>query len=202
MCAFQTTIPNVSRISFGAIRDGGREDDEGMRIKFGQDMATGLLFLIIGLGALYIGKDYPMGTANRPGTGVLPTILSWCLVGTGGLLAFKSIFSGDTKITDINWRPLVMVTLGVVLFGLTIDHLGLFISMGLSMALVAGAMTETRWGEFLLFFAILFFASWTVFICLLGMPINACPSVVSCDLCWIVKAPIKFVYDVITWVVR
>ena len=46
-----------------------------MRIKLGQDMATGLLFAVIGIGALIIGWDYPMGLWTRPGTGVLPAIL-------------------------------------------------------------------------------------------------------------------------------
>ena len=82
-----------------------------MRIKWGQDLATGLLFIAIGLGALIIGWDYPRGTPQRPGTGVLPLALSWCLIGTGGILATKSIASGDSEITGINWRALFLVTL-------------------------------------------------------------------------------------------
>ncbi|MFM9940008.1 MAG: tripartite tricarboxylate transporter TctB family protein [Hyphomicrobiaceae bacterium] len=173
-----------------------------MRIRFGQDMATGLLFMVIGAGALYIGKDYPMGTANRPGTGVLPYILSWCLLGTGGLLAVKAFTSGDSAITGINWRPLCLVTLALVVFGFGIDKLGLFITMGMSTALCAAAMTETKWNEYLIFLGILAFASWTTFVCLLGMPVNACPSFAPCELCWLVKAPIRILYDAFNWVVR
>ena len=61
-----------------------------MRIKSGQDLATGLLFVLIGAGGLWFGADYPMGTAQRPGTGVLPYILSWCLIATGGLHWLKA----------------------------------------------------------------------------------------------------------------
>ena len=43
-----------------------------MRIKSTQDLATGLLFVAVGLAAFWIGADYNMGTAQRPGTGVLP----------------------------------------------------------------------------------------------------------------------------------
>ena len=57
-----------------------------MRIKSGQDFATGLLFIAIGLGALLDRRRLRMGTAQRPGTGVLPRILAWCLIGCGGLL--------------------------------------------------------------------------------------------------------------------
>jgi hypothetical protein len=45
------------------------------------------LLLAFGLAGLWIGADYPMGTAQRPGTGVLPHILSWCLIATGVLLS-------------------------------------------------------------------------------------------------------------------
>ncbi len=62
-----------------------------MRVRAGQELATGLLFILIGGGALYIGADYPMGIPQRPGTGVLPRILSWCLVGTGFVLLLQAV---------------------------------------------------------------------------------------------------------------
>ena len=52
-----------------------------------------LAMLATGVAALWIGADYAMGTAQRPGTGVLPRILAWCLVGTGGLLWIKAFLS-------------------------------------------------------------------------------------------------------------
>jgi hypothetical protein len=62
-----------------------------MRVRAGQELATGLLFILIGGGALYIGADYPMGIPQRPGTGVLPRILSWCLVATGLVLLAQAV---------------------------------------------------------------------------------------------------------------
>jgi len=176
-----------------------------MRVRFGQDLATGLLFLFIGIGAIltiYFYDHMSMGTPNRPGTGVLPLALSWCLIGTGTLLAIKSLLSGDSEITGINWRPLILVTAGVTVFGLAIDLLGLFLTMTLSMSICAAAMTETRWGEYAVFLAIMIVSSWAMFVCFLGMPINACPAAVPCDLCWIVKTPIKAAYDALMMVVR
>ena len=81
-----------------------------MRIKSSQDFATGLLLAAVGLAALWIGADYPMGTAQRPGTGVLPRILAWCLVGTGGLLLIKSIYSVGSPIRSWALRPLLAGT--------------------------------------------------------------------------------------------
>jgi len=43
-----------------------------MRVKSGQDLAPGILFILVGGAALWIGACSPMGTAQRPGAGVLP----------------------------------------------------------------------------------------------------------------------------------
>jgi len=100
-----------------------------MRIKVGQDFASGLLFVAVGLAGLWLGADYPMGTAQRPGTGVLPYILCWCLIGTGGLLIIKSIFAGGAAIEGWSWRPILAITAGTVVFGMMIDDYGLVATM-------------------------------------------------------------------------
>ena len=86
-----------------------------MRITSGQDIVTGLLFVATGLGALWIASDYPMGSAQRPGTGVLPYILSWCLVGTGLLLWVKTIIADGLDSTTWAWvGGLLLAGVGVV----------------------------------------------------------------------------------------
>jgi hypothetical protein len=150
-----------------------------MRIRSGQDLATGLLFIAVGIAAIWIGADYPMGTPQRPGTGVLPRILAWCLIGTGGLLLIKSISSNGGHITGWAWRPLLAVTLGTVAFGFMIDEYGLLLTMIVSMAICALGTAETRWSEFAAFMLIMMVASWAMFIWLLGMPIKVWPNVTS-----------------------
>ncbi len=147
-----------------------------MRVKFGQDMASGLLFIIIGLGAVWIGADYPMGTRQRPGTGVLPIILAWCLVGSGAILLVKGLLAGDVSIGDWSWRPLLFVTLAVIAFGLCIDSLGLIITMIISLTLCAMGTPETRWPEFGVFLLVMLAIGFGTFIWLLGMPIATWPS--------------------------
>jgi hypothetical protein len=146
-----------------------------MRIKSGQDLATGLLLAAVGLAAFWIGADYPMGTAQRPGTGVLPRILAWCLIGTGGLLLIKSIYSAGPRIGSWAWRPLLAVTAGTVVFGLIVDDYGLVASMIVAMTICALGTAETRWSEFAVFTLIMIVASWAMFIWLLGMPIKTWP---------------------------
>jgi hypothetical protein len=147
-----------------------------MQIKGGQDFATGLLFVAVGLGALWVGADYAMGTAQRPGTGVLPRILAWCLIGTGGLLLIKSVFTTGAPLSGWVWRPVLAVTGATVAFGFMVDDFGLVLSMIVSMSICALGTAETRWGEFAVFTLIMIVGSWAMFIWLLGMPIKTWPS--------------------------
>ncbi len=146
-----------------------------MQSRTGQDFAAGILFALVGIGAIWIGSDYPMGTAQRPGTGVLPYILAWCLVGTGGLLIFKAVMSGDTPVGAWAWRSLIAVTLSVIAFGVLIDDLGLALTMIISLTLCALGTPETRWGEYAIFLAIMLAIGIGTFIWLLGMPIPLGP---------------------------
>lgn len=146
-----------------------------MRIKSMQDLATGLLFLIIGIGAFYIGSSYSMGIAQRPGTGVLPRILAYCLIGSGALLLIKSFMTEGPKLEDFAWRPLAMVTLAAIAFSLLIDRAGLIVTMIVSLTIAACGTPETRWREFALFMVLMLAIGLGVFIYGLGMPIKVLP---------------------------
>lgn len=146
-----------------------------MRVRTGQDFAAGLMFFLIGFAAYWIGADYPMGTSQRPGTGVLPRILAWCLMGSGSILIIKALVSGDVQITPWAWRPLVAVTAAAIVFGMFIDDLGLVVTMILSMTLCTLGTAETRWPEFAKFLVLMIAGSWALFIWLLGMPIATWP---------------------------
>ena len=155
-----------------------------MRIKSSQDVATGLLFIAVGLAALWVGADYPIGTAQRPGTGVLPRILAWCLIGTGALLWIKAAFTDGPRLTGWAWRPAIMITLATVAFALLADRFGLVVSMLASMTLAALGTPETRWREYALFALLMVAIGIGVFIYALGMPIPILPKDLPRALLW------------------
>jgi hypothetical protein len=146
-----------------------------MQIRVGQDFLTGIMFVLIGLGALWVGADLSLGTPQRPGTGVLPRILSWCLVGTGAMLLIKAVLVGDVATGPWAWRPLLFVTLATVVFGMTVDSLGLVVAMITSLTLCAMGTPETRWPEYFIFLLIMLGIGVGMFISLLGMPIPIWP---------------------------
>jgi hypothetical protein len=146
-----------------------------MRIKGEQDFATGLMFIAIGAAALWVGADYAMGTAQRPGTGVLPRILAWCLIGTGALLGARSTLVEGPRLSGWAWRPAIMVTLAAIAFALLVDRAGLIATMAVSLTLAALGTPETRWREYFLFLLFLMAIGAVVFIKALGMPIPLWP---------------------------
>jgi putative tricarboxylic transport membrane protein len=146
-----------------------------MHVKSSKDFATGLLFLAIGIGVFYIGSTYNMGTAQRPGTGVLPRILAWCLMGSGVLLCIQAMLQEGPKLDAWAWRPLIMITLATIAFALLIDSAGLVIAMIVTMTLAALGTHETRWVEFGLFSLLMLAIGIGIFILGLGMPIKVFP---------------------------
>lgn len=156
-----------------------------MRIKGSQDFASGILFMAFGAIALYIGKDYPMGVWQRPGTGVLPAILSVLLLLTGLTLLIKGLLANGDAIGNWSWRPYFFTTLAVIAFGLLIDDLGLVVTTVISLTLCALGTAETRWMEFTMFLAIMIVIGVSMFICALGMPIPTCPKSAPCNYCWL-----------------
>jgi putative tricarboxylic transport membrane protein len=77
-----------------------------------------MLFALFGAAALYIGADYSMGSAQRPGTGVLPHILSWCLVVTGLVLILQGVLA-ESKVVRSALPTIVISALAsaVLFFG-------------------------------------------------------------------------------------
>ena len=155
-----------------------------MRIKIGQDFATGLLFIAVGLAAFWIGADYPMGTAQRPGTGVLPRILAWCLIGTGALLWLKALLVEGPNLTRWAWRPVIMISLATVAFALLVDRLGLVVAMLVSMTLAALGTPQTRWLEYALFTLVMVAIGVGMFVYGLRMPIPIWPKDLPGALSW------------------
>jgi putative tricarboxylic transport membrane protein len=151
------------------------EELPGMHVKSSKDFAAGLMFLAIGIGAYYIGASYNMGIPQRPGTGVLPRILAWCLMGSGVLLCIQALLAEGPKLDAWAWRPLIMITLATIAFALLVDPAGLVVAMIVSMTLAALGTPDTRWGEFALFMVLMLAIGVGLFIYGLGMPIKVLP---------------------------
>ena len=88
-----------------------------------------MLFALIGAAGLWIGRDYPLGTGSRLGTGVFPRILCWGLVRIGAIVLLRGLVSHGAAIGAWAWRPVLLISAAAVSFALLIEPAGLFVAM-------------------------------------------------------------------------
>src|SRR5262245_52225317 len=100
-----------------------------------KDVLAGLLFMGVGVLGLWLSRDYPIGTAFRMGTGYVPRLLCWTLLGLGAVVLVQGLRDGQAQrrlsFGDgmTGWRPVIFVTAGLVAFALSLERLGLVIAI-------------------------------------------------------------------------
>lgn len=90
-----------------------------------KDFLSGLMFICFGLIALYFGQKLALGTPVRMGPGYVPRMLSLTLIGLGGLVCIIALVSGSESVERLKWKPITLVTIGIVCFGLLFERAGL-----------------------------------------------------------------------------
>lgn len=135
-----------------------------------QDLLAGVLFLLIGLGAVAGARDYEMGTAMRMGPAYFPTVLGWILYAFGAFLLLRGIARGGGAAVTWGWRPLAFVTLALLAFGFVIPRFGLLPALVAMFLACTAAGRGFRVGEVLLLTAVLSAFAVGVFVYALKLP--------------------------------
>ena len=141
-----------------------------MKLPDSKDFWSGVMLIAIGAAALYIGRDYPFGTALRMGAGFFPIVLGAMLVLFGVYFVARGLRSGDR--IEGNWSPraLVILPLAFVLFGVLMQHAGFVPALLLLVVGSAMAGTEFRLVEVLVLAVLLTATCVALFIWALGLP--------------------------------
>jgi hypothetical protein len=151
-----------------------------MKIKSPKDFWSGLMFVASGLFfAIWAITHYQMGTAVRMGPAYFPTMLGGLMVALGLIILVGSLAIQGPKVPPFLFRPLLMISLGLVLYGYLMKPLGL---VGATAALVyVGALGghEFRWKEVTILYVILILFSWLVFVKGLSLPFPLWPAAYS-----------------------
>jgi hypothetical protein len=145
-----------------------------------KNVLAGLMFIGVAVAALWISRDYPIGTALRMGTGYVPRLLCWILLGLGAVVLFQGAREAEPERTPTTtgsspWRPVVFVTASLVVFGLSIERLGLVVSILMLIGIGAIAARDLRPLETLAAALVLIALSWAIFILGLGLTIPVWP---------------------------
>ncbi|MCC6777415.1 MAG: tripartite tricarboxylate transporter TctB family protein [Hyphomicrobiales bacterium] len=146
-----------------------------------KDVLSGLMFIAVGALGLWLSRDYPVGTALRMGTGYVPRLLCWILIGLGvvvllrGLRVASALHAPTVGDLGMAWRPLLLVTASLVVFGLGIERLGLVVSILLMVGLAAFAARSLKLLETVLAALVLVALAWGIFILGLGLTMPVWP---------------------------
>lgn len=90
-----------------------------------KDFLSGLMFIGFGLIALYFGQKLALGTPVRMGPGWVPRMLALVMMGLGGLICVVALVAGSDPVEKPKWKPITLVTIGIVCFALLFERAGL-----------------------------------------------------------------------------
>jgi hypothetical protein len=147
----------------------------GSAIRGKQDFLAGLLFVSFGLAAVIIGRDYPFGTSMRMGPGYFPTILGWLLTALGLVLVVRGMLLRDEPLGRIALAPTLFVLGAVALFALTVERLGIVVSVALVVLVSALPSGHFRWHEVLGLAVVMIALAVGLFTYGLGLPFKILP---------------------------
>ncbi|RJG08392.1 tripartite tricarboxylate transporter TctB family protein [Massilia cavernae] len=142
-------------------------------IRHPKDFWIGIIFLFFGLAAVFIGRDYPMGSAGRMGPAYFPTILGGMLALVGVGAAARAFVRHGEAVGRFHIKELVLVLAAEILFGVLMRGAGLVPAIIVLVLVSAFASPKFRWREVLALAAGLAAFSVLVFAKLLGLPMAA-----------------------------
>jgi hypothetical protein len=146
-----------------------------IRIRSPQDFGAGLLFLAIALFALWVARDYPVGTAVRMSSGYFPRLLCFTLILLGAYVTLRSLVVEGPVVTRVRLRPLIMITVAVAVFAFSIKTLGLVLATALLTLIGGYASPNVRLIEMVAAATVLAVMAIAIFVWGIGLPIPVWP---------------------------
>ena len=147
-----------------------------MKIKSPKDFWAGLMFFGVGVFFMVWSISfYQMGSAVRMGPAYFPALLGGLLAVLGAIVLAGSFAVEGPPVPPFSFRPLILLSVGVVLYGYLMKPLGL---VGATAALVyvsAAGGHEFNWKEVTVLYIVLILFSWLVFVKGLTLPFPVWP---------------------------
>lgn len=153
-----------------------------MKVKSEKDFWSGLMFIAVGAAFAWGATNYSFGSSARPGPAYFPFGLGVLMAILGGMILFKALtfeVEGGDKIGAWAWKPLVMITATVAIFGWMLPHMGMVVALPILVVVAALAGDEFHWKDALISSIILTAGSWFIFIWGLNLTIPLWPSFIK-----------------------
>ena len=150
-----------------------------MKIKSEKDFWSGLMFIIVGVAFAYGATNYSFGSSARPGPAYFPFGLGVLMSILGAMILFKALtfeVEGGDRIGPWAWKPLIMITATVAIFGWMLPHMGMVVALPILVLVASLAGDEFHWKDALINSTILTVGCWVIFIYGLKLTIPLWPS--------------------------
>ena len=147
-----------------------------MRIKNPQDFWSGMFFIALGVLAIYLSRNYTMGSASQPGPGYFPVWLGGIMTAFGvviGGLSFKLEGEADQRLALREWgfRPWLVLPITLAIYAILMDaELGFVPSLMVLIVGCALAHKDVHWPETILLSIFLTAGAVAIFVYGLGLP--------------------------------
>ena len=151
-----------------------------MRIKSPKDFWAGLMFLGFGLFfSVWALTHYQMGTAVRMGPAYFPTVLGGLLAVLGLIVFIQSFAIEGPPIPEMSMRPLILISIGCVVYGYLMKPAGLVLSTAALVYISAFGGHEFKFKEVTILYVVLIIFSVLVFVKGLTLPFPLWPAAFS-----------------------
>ena len=150
--------------------------EEMMKIRAEKEFWSGIMFLVCAAVAIATARGYSLGSVGKMGPGYFPLSLGILLGTIGVVTIIKSFLVDGPPLEKLNPWPLAAIATSVVLFGLSIERLGLVISILIVTTILAVSFRGISWLGFLGLTAALIALSVTVFAYALQLPLTIWPT--------------------------
>jgi hypothetical protein len=136
-----------------------------------KDFWAGVIYVVVGMAAIIIGRDYGMGTASKMGPAYFPTVLGGLLALVGLISIARSFLRPGEPIGTFAYKGAALVLGSTVLFGALVRGAGVIIALFVLVVLSAYASIKFRWGVSIALAIGLIVFSVLIFIKGLGVPL-------------------------------
>jgi hypothetical protein len=137
----------------------------------------GLFFIVLGAATLWVSRDYPVGELNRMGPGYFPRMLSVGMICLGVLIVRQGLpdLAGARGLRGGLDRSFWLIPLALVVFGFSVEPLGVVVALALTLTVAGVAHREARLKEVAISMVTLIVLSVLIFVVALKLPLRLWP---------------------------
>lgn len=139
-------------------------------------LLSGAMFASFGVAALVLGRNLTLGSAANMGPGYFPRVLGILLVVIGIIIALRALRAKRAELPRIACRPVIALTVALVLFSQLLPVLGMVASLLLLVATSRISRAEYGWRETVALSLVLTFLCVAIFHFGLGLQLPLWPA--------------------------